>query len=145
VGGLAVVFNLLLPLCVVTASVDQMSEAIALEFDFPEVTADRQRSTLARVWELRRKWRDVESREGSMIPCMLAAKVLDVSRSRVDQLVGEGRLKRVEVDGHVFISEDSIVALAKEERRVGRPVKKITERDLLKSSFSSARELLKKS
>ncbi len=99
-----------------------MFEAAICECPFVEGLPKREKSKLARAWELVATVNAVAKAEGYPYPLMLAAKCLGVSRTRIDELVGEGRLKRVEIDGHVFITENSLVEFAKRERKNGRPV-----------------------
>jgi hypothetical protein len=61
--------------------------------------------------------------KGTVVPPVLAAKLLGISRQRVWELANDGKLERIEFEGHSFISENSIVALAKTERKAGRPFK----------------------
>jgi len=84
--------------------------------------AKREKSKLAKVWDLVKQLRAATEEEGALIPVMLAAKCLDLSRTRIDDICRDGRLRRVTVDGHVFITEKSIVEFAKVERKNGRPL-----------------------
>lgn len=93
------------------------------EFSFVEGLTKREKSKLVKAWELLGHLREAMDREGVLVPVMLGAKCLDLSRSRIDDICRDGRLRRVEVDGHVFLTEQSIVEFAKTERKTGRPVK----------------------
>lgn len=99
-----------------------MFEATVNEFSFVEGLPKRQKSKLASVWELVRRMSEVSETEGALLPPMLVAKALNLSRCRIDQICEDGRLKRITIDGHVFITENSLVAFAKEERKNGRPL-----------------------
>lgn len=116
-----------------------MFESEAIEFPFCENLPKREKSKLAKCWELLQSLSDATAKEGALIPVMLAAKCLDVSRTRVDQLVGDGRLKRVVVDGHVFITEATIIAFARAERVNGRPRKTPLT---LRECISAGREMV---
>ncbi len=100
-----------------------MFEAATTEFPFVEALPKREQSKVAEAIDLVRQIRDATERCGVLVPVMLAAKYLHVSRTRIDQMVTDGRLRRVAVDGHVFITEDSLVELAKLERERGKPLK----------------------
>lgn len=119
-----------------------MSDAVALEFDFPPLALDNRRSRIARVVHLFKCFSAVMDKEGVLIPLMLGAKALDVSRTRMDELVSEGRLKRIEVDGHVFLTENSMVEYAKEERKNGRPLKLIDSQRAWRDSVVGARDMV---
>jgi len=118
-----------------------MAEAVALEFNFPPVALDRRRGRISRVLHLFKRLNAVMDQEGVLIPLMLAAKALDVSRTRMDELVTEGRLKRVEVDGHVFLTENSVVDYAHDERKNGRPLKLVDSRVPWRDCVVAARGL----
>jgi len=97
-------------------------EATVNEFPFVEQLPKRQKTKLVQVWELVQQMSEVIKTEGALLPPMLVAKALDLSRTRIDELCQDGRLKRMTIDGHVFITENSLVAFAKEERKNGRPL-----------------------
>lgn len=122
-----------------------MFEAEALEFPFTATMPKREKSKLTKVWELLQRMKQISDTEGDLVPVMMAAKLLGISRSRVDQFVQEGRLKRYEIDGHVFLTENSIVECAKTERRNGRPLKiPTTTAECWKASREYAREVVNK-
>jgi hypothetical protein len=99
-----------------------MFEALAPEFGFVDGLPKREKSKLARVWDLLKQMKVASEKEGQLVPVNLTCKLLDVSRTRIDQFCERGSLRRVEVAGHVFITEQSIIECAREERKVGRPL-----------------------
>src|SRR5262245_9632595 len=103
-----------------------MFEAQALEFPFTASMPKREKSRLVKCWELLQKMNKISETEGSLIPLMLGAKCLGLSRSRIDVLVDQGRLVRHDIDGHVFLTENSLVEFAKLERKNGRPLKVVS-------------------
>lgn len=108
-----------------------------------EALPKREKTRLARAWELLGHLREATEREGALVPVMLAAKCFDLSRSRIDSICQDGRLRRVEVDGHVFITEASMIEFAQVERKNGRPLK--TSSPTLRECHTMARELVKAS
>jgi len=119
-----------------------MFEAEALEFPFTASMPKREKSKLAKCWELLQRMKAISATEGDLVPLMMGAKLLGVSRSRIDQLVTDGRLKRYNIDGHVFLTENSIVECAKAERKAGRPLKPLSSRsEMWKASMEFAREV----
>jgi len=123
-----------------------MFEAEALEFPFTADMPKREKSKLVKCWELLQRMKAVSATEGSLVPLMMGAKLLGLSRSRVDDVVRDGRLKRVEIDGHVFLTENSIVEFAQVERKSGRPPKiPATLPEMWKLSKEHAQEVLKES
>ncbi len=99
-----------------------MLDAVA-EFPFVEKLPKREKSRLAKAWDLFERMKAETAVHGQLVPLVLTAKLLNVGPSRIDQFVRDDRLTRVEIDGHVFITENSIVEFAKIERKNGRPLK----------------------
>ena len=101
-----------------------MAEAVVLsEFPFVAQMPKRQKTRLQRVWDILGEYRSTIEREGNLVPASLASALLDVSHQRVMQLCNLGKLRRVEVAGHVYVTEQSVLDLAKMERKAGRPMK----------------------
>lgn len=115
-------------------------EAAVTEFPFVAALPKREKSKLAKVWELKRHLDEATQTEGQLIPVTLAAKCLDVGRTRVDQFCAAGQLRRVVVDGHVFISGKSLMELAATERKNGRPTKLETLGDAVRVALRPSRK-----
>jgi hypothetical protein len=98
-----------------------MFEAEVLEFPAFSDLPKREKSKIQRVWDTFRELSKITDEKGMLIPQSFAAKVLDVSRQRVNAMIEEGRLEAVEVNGVPFVTENSVVAYAKGERKAGRP------------------------
>lgn len=103
-----------------------MFEATVNEFPFVASLPKREKSKVAQMWDLIREVNEISKTEGNLLPVMLVARALDLGRTRIDQLCADGRLKRVRIDDHVFITENSLVEFAKIERQNGRPLKPCT-------------------
>lgn len=101
-----------------------MFEAAATDFPFVAELPKREKSKLVRVWDHFRELSRISETEGMLIPMSFAAIVLDVCRQRVYQLAEEGRLKVIKVNGHSFVTENSVVDYAASERKAGRPVRR---------------------
>lgn len=97
-------------------------EAIG-EFPFVEQLPKREKSKVAKLWDVLAEASALTEEKGMLLPSRFAAKLLGISQARVDQLMDAGKLERVELDGHPFVTENSVVAFAKTERKAGRPVK----------------------
>lgn len=129
----------------VSGNVIAMFEAEALEFPFTATMPKREKSRLVKCWELLQRMKQISATEGDLVPLMMGAKLLGLSRSRVDDLVRDGRLKRYDIDGHVFLTENSIVECAKVERKHGRPFKvPATTSECWKASMEYAREITRR-
>jgi hypothetical protein len=100
-----------------------MFEAAVSEFPFVESLPKREKSKLAKVWDLLSEMKAATEEQGQLVPVNLTCKLLDLSRSRIDTICSDGRLRRVKVCDHVFITENSIVEFARVERKNGRPLK----------------------
>lgn len=113
------------------------------EFSFMADLPVREKSRVVKVWEQFQKLKQIERERGSIVSPGFAAKLLDVSKQRVSQLLQRGRLERVDVDGHPFVTEASIVQYAKEERKGGRP-RKLDTRDMWRLSVGAVKEMTRK-
>lgn len=102
-----------------------MFEAAAIDFPFVAELPKREKSRLVKAWDAFRELSRITEVEGMLIPIPFAAKVLDVSRQRVYELAGDGRLKVFMVNGHQFVSEKSVIDFAQSERKAGRPITKL--------------------
>jgi hypothetical protein len=90
---------------------------------FVETLPKRERSPVLKLWDMVKQMTDATSRDGMLIPLNMTAKLLSLSRTRIDQLVADGRLRRVTIDSHAFITENSLKEFASSERKHGRPLK----------------------
>lgn len=99
-----------------------MFEAEATEFPFMAQVPKREKSKLARVWDHFKAVSAVVEEKGMLVPQHLAAELLGVSRQRIWVLANEGRLEGIELGGIRYVTEDSVIAFAKLERKAGRPV-----------------------
>jgi hypothetical protein len=98
------------------------SENVA-EFPFVEVLPKREKSKFVRVWDRFQELSRLAEGKGMLLPLRLAAQIIGVSKQRVVELCENGRLEVLELAGERFITENSVVAYAKGERKAGRPVK----------------------
>jgi hypothetical protein len=98
-------------------------DSVIDEFPFAAALPKREKGKLAKLLDLVAGMNALVETEGALLPVMLTAKVLGVSRQRVDELCETGKLRRFDVDGHPFVTENSCVEFCKTERKAGRPVK----------------------
>lgn len=120
-----------------------MFEATMSEFPFVVELPKRERSKVRDIWQAFREFSKETEAKGGPVPVTLAAKLLGISRQRVWFLMQEGKLERVTFEDHAFVTGDSIVAMAKTERKAGRPVKDLGAREVWKASLAGAKDLLK--
>jgi hypothetical protein len=100
-----------------------MEQAETLDFPFVVALPKREKSRVVSFWESFDELRKASKQHGFLMPVKFAADLANVSRQRIDELVADGVIERVEVQGHPFITENSFVAWAQRERQRGRPVK----------------------
>jgi hypothetical protein len=116
-------------------------QAIANDFPFVAALPKREKGNVAKMWDLLKEMRQTSATEGQLLPTRFAAKLIGVSQQRVDQLMDSGKLMRIDVDGHPFVTENSLVAFAKSERAAGRPPNHPkTNRDLFKIGMDMVNE-----
>lgn len=108
-----------------------MFEAEATDFPFVAELPKREKSKMVKVWDNFRELARISQSEGMLLPQVMAAKVLGVSRGRVFQLVESGQLKFVDVFGERMVTENSILAHMKTERKAGRPPKLMKDAERL--------------
>jgi len=99
-----------------------MSDIAVSEFPFVAELPKREKSKLLTKWDQFNELRAVMKEKGNLIPQILIANLLDVSRCRVGQIVDDGRLESVDVFGTRYVTENSFVEFCKLERKTGRPV-----------------------
>jgi hypothetical protein len=122
----------------------QMSEAAAIDFPFVAGLPKRERSRFQKLQDEFAKVKAIVAEKGMIVPSRLASKLLGVSQPRIDQLMDAGILERVELDGHPYVTEASIVAFANTERKAGRPPKLPTIKEAWEMSVEHGREMVKK-
>lgn len=101
---------------------DQMFDTTITEFPFVAELPKREKSKVALLWDRFARLKAISDEKGMLLPPVFCAKLLGVSKQRVYVLLEEGKMERVEIDGQVFVTEDSLVAWCKAEHKTGRPL-----------------------
>lgn len=125
---------LLLTIVKLSGMLSPMFEAQASEFPFMADLPQREKSRVEKAMDVARALTALQEKVGPIIPAGLASKCLNISRQRFHQLVEEGRLKTVQVEGHHYISEADLLEFLKLERKSGRPFKAPTIREAWKQA-----------
>ena len=99
------------------------ADVIVEEFPFVEGLPKREKSKLAKIVDRFNELRAVVDQKGMLVPQNFAAKIVGVSKQRIDELCKQGRLERVYIDTHAFITESSLIEWGQSERKSGRPLK----------------------
>lgn len=93
-----------------------------------------------RVKENYLRFKAATDEHGMLVPASLAAKLADVSRQRIAQLREAGKLQCVDLDGHIYVTERSLLEwMNAPTDRGGRP-RKPTMLELWSISQSWAKE-----
>lgn len=106
----------------------------------------REKSRYEQMMERYKQVREVVERKGMIVPAQLGAKILGVSRQRLDELIGEGRIERIDLDSHVYVTEDTLLAYAQSERKTGRPSKFVEEvgtKGVIRAAINLGRQVVK--
>ena len=99
-----------------------MYEATVNEFPFVAELPRREKSKLSKLWDQFQEMKRLTAEKGMLLPPVLVAELLDMSRQRVHELIASGQFESIRVNGRVFVSENSLVAWAQAEHKSGRPV-----------------------
>ena len=123
-----------------------MSVSATAEFRFVQDLPKRERSKLVNLWEQLKQHHAtiaaLTAEHGQLVPQSMVHGLLGVCNQRVSQLCQSGKLVKFEVGKASFITEESIVALAKSERKAGRPFK--VKAPTLGECANLAREAMRK-
>lgn len=86
---------------------------------FPEMLKGLPKREKTR-WEQLREMQALTREKGALLPQIMAAEVLDVSKQRVSQLVQDGRLPVHDFFGRKWVCELDLLTFAKGDRSPGR-------------------------
>jgi len=98
-----------------------MTDTLTMPFPFLAEVPKRERPAIMDGWAELEEFQEMVRQDGAAIPVTFAAKLLNVSKQRVYELMATGRLQKIELGGHGYVTADSLVAWGKAERKVGRP------------------------
>lgn len=98
-----------------------MFNAEALEFEFAKDTPVKERGRMGKVWDHFQAVKSAVNEKGMIVPQHLVADLFGFSRQRVNELVNLGRFETINIGGVRYITERSVIAFGREERKAGRP------------------------
>jgi len=78
---------------------------------------------------------DAIDQHGPLLTQVMASNVMQVSRQRVHQLVNDGKLASVEVNGTPMVPVAAVEAWMAEETKAGRP-RSVTLKAMMKHAFN---------
>jgi len=87
-----------------------------------------------------RAFREMTTRDGGLLPFSTAARIMGLSKQRVNALVAEGTFKPVEFAGKKWLTADQIEEFIKLNREPGRPWNKPSIKETWKMSYEGAQE-----
>ena len=108
--------------------------AQSLLFEIP-ATPKKERSK----WEELAEMAKTQEEVGGFIPPITASVLLDVSRSRIGQLVQEGTFRSWVFFGQRYLSAEDVRAFVAVERKAGRPWKEPSAKEIWKRSRAVVR------
>lgn len=111
--------------------------------EFPFVSEVTRQRAKPGSWDALKALKAAYETGGAWVPAGLAKNLLGVSQQRVQQLCESGTLEAKRIEGHLFITETSLVAFAKSERRNGRPPKAKGIVDAIKAAYAYGQEAKK--
>jgi hypothetical protein len=91
------------------------------EFPFVAELPKREKRAVVTAWDMWQEAKELIAAKGNLIPLTLAADLGGVSKQRISDLVRAGRLERVALGNHVFVTESSLLSWVRSERKPGRP------------------------
>lgn len=100
-----------------------IAEVLPHEFPFVKDLPKREKTKLAKLMDTFNEARALVETRGMLVPLAFASKIVGVSRQRIDELCGAGKLERVYLGEQPFVTEASLIEWARSERKTGRPVK----------------------
>jgi hypothetical protein len=95
---------------------------------------------IKKLLDLIRLLREMNSREGGLLPYATAAKMMGLSKQRVNALVAEGTFKPVEFAGKKWLTANQIEEFIKLNREPGRPWNKPSVKEMWKMSHEGAKD-----
>lgn len=119
-----------------------MAQIEAIEFPFVNGLPKREKSRFMTFWDRYCQFVKLSEDKGRLVPAGIAGKILGVSKQRVYDLIKNGSVEAVQFEGHHYLTENSLIAYAKTERKAGRPVKLADDAERegdLKASWRLAR------
>ena len=100
-----------------------MNGAETMEMPFVAALPKREKSRVVKLLEHVAEMSKLVESKGMLIPVRLASSIVGVTHQRISALMEAGVLERVDYNGHPFVTEKSLIAWARTERKAGRPVK----------------------
>ncbi|CAK0765107.1 hypothetical protein CCP3SC15_3210003 [Gammaproteobacteria bacterium] len=104
-----------------------MTVSQVCDFPFVQDLPKREQKRVLNMWDKLKELQRLTSMHGMLVPIPFAAKLLNVSGQRVHQMIAAEQLQVVDVDGHRFVTADSVAAHNAGGRKSGRPRKATPE------------------
>jgi len=94
---------------------------VAEQFTLFDIPADEPKKVRTK-WQELQEMAEVADANGGLVPPVVAASLLDVSRQRVYELMKDARFRSYVFFGVTYVPVDDVVAFVNSERKSGRPV-----------------------
>ena len=99
------------------------SNAATIDFPFVAELPKREKSKVGKLWDQLQEMNAIVQEKGMLLQPSLCAELCGVSRQRIYELIEAGRFEMVQFGKHRLITESSVIAYARAERKAGRPLK----------------------
>jgi len=86
------------------------------------------------------EFREASIREGGLLPFATTASIIGVSRQRVQELVNERTFVPFDAYGKRWLSANQIIQFIQLQRKVGRPRKDSSNKEIFKTVIKSQRK-----
>lgn len=116
-----------------------MSDTLTMPFPFLAEVPKRERSAILDGWAELEEFQEMVRQDGAAIPVTFAARLLDISRQRIYELIDSGRLQKMELAGHVFVNAESLRLWGEAEHKAGRPAGVLGEKNRVKAGIAVAK------
>jgi hypothetical protein len=93
-----------------------------LEMPFMLTLPKRERSKVRQVWDMLSDMCELQREAGPVLPIGIVADALGLTNQRVRDIIRDGRLRTVFMDGRHYVTEASLKDFARVERKSGRPL-----------------------
>lgn len=124
-----------------SAKVSSVSSAAAQLSMFPELLKEELNRHERTRWNELTDMAALSEDVGELVPIAVAGMVLDVSSTRVSQLIGDGRFRSWEFFGRPWVCQQDLAAYVKSERKEGRPLRERSAKDMFRQSLKAVKEM----
>lgn len=119
---------------------------MAAEFPFVAEMPKREKSKYAQFKERFAAYKAFIDENGSVVPVAVAGKLAGVCGQRIRDLIEEDRIKSCKFEGHIYVTEDTLLDYMATERKAGRPSKyaqELEKKGAFRAAVGVVKEMMK--